>query len=118
MVCAMFQKHVVHLDVVSAYLHANLPGPARYITLWGDEKNVVRQLFKAVNGIDKAAQIWNKHYNKFMLTEGFVRSSRDNCLYIQPDSSVQSSLYVDDILASADPNKKDELDRFVRKVQK
>ena len=117
-VCAMFQKHVIHLDVVSAYLHANLTGPARYITLWGDEKNVVRQLFKAVNGIDNAAQIWNKHYNKFMLAEGFVRSSRDNCLYIHPDSSVQSSLYVDDILASADPDKKEELDRFVKKVQK
>ena len=35
-VCAMFQKHILHLDVQTAYLHANLPGPARYITLWGD----------------------------------------------------------------------------------
>ena len=34
-ICAMYHKHLVHLDVVSAYLHANLTGPARYISLWG-----------------------------------------------------------------------------------
>ena len=37
-ISAMYHKHLVHLDVVSAYLHATLTGPARYITLWGDEK--------------------------------------------------------------------------------
>ena len=117
-VCAMFQKHLIHLDVVSAYLYANLPGPAQYITLWGDKKHMVRQLFKVVNGIDNAAQLWNKQYDKLMITEGFLRSSRDNCLYIHPETSVQSSLYVDDVLASADVNRKEELDKFVKKVQK
>ena len=32
-ISAMFHKHLQHLDMVSAYLHANLTGPARYITL-------------------------------------------------------------------------------------
>ena len=116
--CAMFHKHLLHLDVVSAYLHANLKGPARYITLWGDEKGMMRQLFKAVNGIDNAAQIWNKHYDQFMISEGFFRSSRDNCIYIHPETNVQSSLYVDDVLASSDPDKRQLLDncKFVRKV--
>ena len=113
---AMLNKHLIQIDVVSAYLHANLTGPARYITLWGDEKGMVRQLFKAVNGVDNAAQIWNKHYNRFMIDEGFVPSSRDACLYIHPSSSVQSSLYVDDILAAADPDKKHLLDKFVKKL--
>ena len=67
---------------------------------------MMRQLFKAVNGIDNAAQIWNKHYDQFMISEGFLRSSRDNCIYIHPDTNVQSSLYVDDVLASSDPDKK------------
>ena len=116
--CAMFHIHLLHLDVVSAYLHANLKDPARYITLWGDEKGMMRQLFKAVNGIDNAAQLWNKHYDHFMMDEGFLRSSRDNCIYIHPETNVQSSLYVDDVLAASDPDKRVLLDKFVRKVQK
>ena len=68
--------------------------------------------------IDNAAQLWNKHYDRFMMKEGFHRSSRDNCIYIHPSTSVQSSLYVDDVLAAADPDKKVELDRFVKRVQR
>ena len=79
---------------------------------------MVRQLFKAMNGVDNVAQIWNKHFHHFMDHEGFVRTSRDNCIYTHSKLSVQSSLYVDDILASADPDKKYQLDLFVRKVQK
>ena len=61
-VSAMYNKHLMHLDVVSAYLHAMLTGPPRYITLWGDEPGYVRQLFKAMNSVDSAAQMWNKHF--------------------------------------------------------
>ena len=84
----------------------------------GAEKGMIRQLFKAVNGIDGAAQLWNMHYDNFMLQEGFLRSTRDNCIYFQPESTVQSSLYVDDVLASAAAHKKHELDKFVKRVQK
>ena len=45
-------------------------------------------------------------------------TSRDACIYMHPTSSVQSSLYVDDILASADSDKKGQLNLFVKKVQK
>ena len=38
--CAMYHKHLLHLDVVSAYLHAPLKGPPRYITLWGMKKDL------------------------------------------------------------------------------
>ena len=78
---------------------------------------MVRQLFKAVNSIDNAAQLWNKHYDHFMIGEGFFRSSRDDCIYIHPETNVQSSLYVDDVLAASDPDKRHLLDKFVRKVQ-
>ena len=102
----MFHKHLVHLDVVSAYLHAALTGPPSYISLWGDEEGMVRQLFKAMNGVDSAAEMWNRRFHNFMESEGFLRTSRDACIYVHPTSSVQSSLYVDDILASADHDKK------------
>ena len=92
--------------------------PPRFITLWGGEPGTVRQLFKAMNGVDNAAQLWNKHFHKFMLQEGFIRTSRDYCIYTHPASSVQSSLYVDDILASSDPDKKHQLDKFVKRVQR
>ena len=116
-ISAMFHKHLMHSDVVSAYLHASLTGPARYIILWGDEKGMVRQLFKAMNGIDNAAQIWNKHFHSFMMQEGFMHASRDSCIYVHPTTSVQSSLCVDDIAASADADKKHQLDKFVKRVQ-
>ena len=99
-------------------MHSLATGPPRYITLWGDEQGFVRELFKAMNGIDNAAQIWNKHFHSFMIREGFIRTSRDDCLYVHPNNSVQSSVYVDDIIASSDPDKKAELDKFVGKLQK
>jgi len=69
------------------------------------ERDDEATIFKAVNGIDNAAQLWNKHYDHFMMDEGFLRSSRDNCIYIHPETNVQSSVYVDDVLASSDPDK-------------
>ena len=39
-------------------------------------------------------------------------------MYVHPTSLVQSLLYVDDILASADHDKKAQLDLFVKKIQK
>ena len=66
----------------------------------------MRQLFKAMNGVDNAAQLWNKHFHGFMMQEGFKQTSRDDCIYTHPKSSVQASLYVDDILASSDSDKK------------
>ena len=74
-------------------------------------------MFKAMNGIDNAAQVWNKHFHSFMMKENFVRISRDDCIYVHPTTSIQSCLYVDDILASADPDKNQELDQFVKRVQ-
>ena len=105
------------LDIVSAYLHAVLIGEPRFITLWGDEQGTVRQLFKAMNGVDNAAQLWNKHFHGFMMQEGFKQTSRDDCIYTHPKSSVQASLYVDDILASSDSDKKFQLEKFIKKVQ-
>ena len=66
----MHNKHLLHLDIVSAYLHAVLTGPPRFIALWKDKPGTVRQLFKAMNGVDNAAQLWSKHFHKFMLQEG------------------------------------------------
>ena len=69
-----------------------------------------------MNGVDNVVQIWNKHFHAFMEQEDFVRTSRDNCIYVHPPTSVQSCLYVDDIMASADADKKKELDQFVKRV--
>ena len=77
---------------------------------------MVRQLFK-VNGVDNAAQVWNKHYHKFMMEEGFLRTNRDDCIYIHPSSTVACSLYVDDILAASDQDKNNQLLKFIQRVQ-
>ena len=46
-----------------------------------------------------------------------MRTSRDDCVYVHPSTSTESSVYVDDILASADSDKKHELDKFIKQVQ-
>ena len=102
----MYHKHLLHLDIISAYLHATLTGPPRYITLWGDEEEYVRQLFKAMNGADSAAQVWIFHFHAFMERDGFLCTSRDARLFVHPTTLIQNSLYVDDILASADSDQK------------
>ena len=71
----MYNNHLLHLDVVSADLHTVLTGSPWYITLWDDAAGFVRQLIKAMNGMDNAAQIWNKHFHAFMMQEGFIRTS-------------------------------------------
>ena len=96
---------------------STLKGALRYVALWGDEKGMVRQLYKAMNGVDNAAQVWNKHYHKFMMDEGFLRTSRDDCIYIHLSSTVTCSLYVDDILVASDQNKRNQLMRLIRRVQ-
>ena len=42
---------------------------------------------------------------------------QDDCIYVHPTSTVTCSLYVDDILAAADANKRAQLLQFVNKVQ-
>ena len=53
-----------------------------------------------------------------MLDEGFLRTSRDDCIYVHPTSTVTCSLYVDDILAAADPHYKAQLLKFIKRVQR
>ena len=60
----------------------------------GDEPGYVWQLFKAINGVDSAAQMWNKHFHHFMENEGFIHTTRDAYINVHPTTSVQSSLYV------------------------
>ena len=90
----------------------------RYIALWGMRKGLLYiYIYKAMNRVYNAAQIWNKHYHRFMVDEGFLRSPRDDCIYVHPTSTVTCSLYVDDILAASDRDKRSQLMKFIRQVQ-
>ena len=70
-----------------------------------------------MNGVDSAAQMWNKHFHKFMENKGLMCTTRDAYIYVHPATPVQSSLYVDDILASADPDKMKHLNLVVKRLQ-
>ena len=101
----MKHKFLVHTDVVSAYLHAPLDGDPIYITLpkgMNDPQGMVRQLYKALNGIDRAGQLWHNHYDNFIIQQGFERNSRDHCLCSNQKTGVDSTryVYVDDILSA------------------
>ena len=65
-----------------------------------DPQGKVRQLYKALNGIDRAGQLWHNHYDKFIVQQGFERNSRDHCLCSNQKTGVDSARYVDDILSA------------------
>ena len=115
-VCAMKHRTLVHSDVVSAYLHAHMTGPTKYIRLPGDEKGMARILYKALNGVDNAGQLWHKHYDKFMHQEGFMKNCTDPCLYHHSTNGLQGARYVDDILSSCDPGTEEGLQKFLKKL--
>ena len=64
--------------------------------------NLVRQLLRALYGHPRAGQLWNVDLIQFMLGEGFIQCSRDECLFIHPKLIFLLLLYVDDLLGACE----------------
>ena len=76
-------------------IHVRLPN------ICGEDRLLVRQLFKALYGHPKAGQLWNKVFVKFLIGKGFQQSSKDKCLFFNLSLFIFLVLYVDDLLAVA-----------------
>ena len=89
-----------HTDVVSAFIQAKMEGEV-YVKLpefCGDEKGMVRQLYRALNGVTKAVQLWHKTLVEFMNKENFTPNPRDPCVLVNLSLGIFCAVYVDDIL--------------------
>ena len=100
----MFLKHT---DVVSAFIQADMEGEVYVILpeICGDPPGMVRQLFRALNGVKRASQLWHKRLHEFMLNEKFSPNPRDPCVYASNDKKIYCAVYVDDILSAGKEEK-------------
>ena len=96
------------MDVKTAFLHGNLEQELYMEQPEGYEENTARdqvcRLNKSLYGLKQAPRQWNKRFNVFIMSQGFIRSEQDSCVYIKeigPEDYVYLLLYVDDILLAA-----------------
>nr|GEU48166.1 retrovirus-related Pol polyprotein from transposon TNT 1-94 [Tanacetum cinerariifolium] len=90
------------LDVKTAFLHKNLKEviymrqPPGY-----QQGNKVCLLKKSLYGLKQSPRQWYRRFDEYMLSNGFKRSSYDNCVYYRsyaPGEYIYLLLYVDDML--------------------
>ena len=96
------------MDVKTVFLHGNLEQELYMEQPEGYEENTARdqvcRLNKSLYGLKQAPRQWNKRFNVFIMSQGFIRSEQDSCVYIKeigPEDYVYLLLYVDDILLAA-----------------
>nr|GEV83383.1 retrovirus-related Pol polyprotein from transposon TNT 1-94 [Tanacetum cinerariifolium] len=92
------------IDVKKTFLHENLEEviymrqPSGY-----EQGNKVCLLKKSLYGLKQSPRQWYKRFDEYMLSNGFKRSSYDNCVYYKsyaPGEYIYLLLYVDDILTA------------------
>ena len=103
---AVQEDMIVHqMDFDTAYLNADLDvdvyvkQPDGFV----EKPNMVWKLKKSLYGLKQSGRMWNSLLNKFLTSEGFVRSMTDPCLYTYFDgkNTVNIIVWVDDLLIAA-----------------
>ena len=99
-VAAARDLELLHLDVKTAFLHADVEEeiyvhPPQGLDV---DKDKVLRLLKALYGLRQASRQWNKTIHRILLKLGFTQSEADPCLYVYSDGDVFMLIYVDDIL--------------------
>lgn len=110
---AHFDMELQQMDVKTAFLHGNLD---EFIVMEQPEGFVdkkypdrVCRLKKSLYGLKQSPRQWNKRFDDFVRSKGYVRSDYDSCVYFKKNEKeeyVYMLLYVDDILI-ASTNKSD-----------
>ena len=114
------RMHIHHLDVCTAYLHAEIaeeiyvekePGHR------GDLSKVYR-LLKSMYGLRSSARTWYNKIKSILMGLGFKRSSWDTCVFQfrRGGGRIIIGLYVDDLLVMS--NDEHMLNEFKRKLDR
>lgn len=103
-----FDMELQQMDVKTAFLHGYLDEdiymeqPEGYEDKDYPEK--VCLLKRSLYGLRQSPRQWNTRFDEFIVSQGFVRSEYDICVYYkeyEEDSYVYLLLYVDDILLAS-----------------
>ena len=93
------------LDIKAAFLNGELEETVFMEPPEGSEidKNSVLQLWKSLYGLKQSARCFNKAFDTWIRSEGFIASRADPCLYIFKDAStiLLLSVHVDDQLVAS-----------------
>ena len=96
------------LDVKTAFLHGTLEEEIYMeqpegFQVKGKEDHVCL-LHKALYGLKQAPRQWNKGFDQFVVSHGFMKSEYDHCVYIKKLTNgtyIYLLLYVDDMLVAS-----------------
>lgn len=97
---------VTQLDVKNAFLNGTLKEEIYMIPPKGMhvKPNLVCKLNKTLYGLKQAPIEWNRKFDNFVKTLGYVRCEADRCMYVRRQGNSVSYLlvYVDDIIVAAE----------------
>ncbi|MCO5587971.1 hypothetical protein L7F22_041924 [Adiantum nelumboides] len=116
---------LIQMDVKIAFLHGDLEEDVYMVQPEGFEikpekptkGEMVCRLQKAPYGLKQGSRKWYQKFDKYMQSQGYVRSQEDHCLYTQnlsDDSLIILILYVDDMLIAE--KSKDEIKNLERAI--
>lgn len=105
LICAVENNwEIGQMDVPAAFLNSDLETEVYIRPPKGlDIKYKALKLNKALYGLKKSPQVWNKNFNTFAIKNNCVRSKSDCCLYC--GNKVWMIIYVDDILVTGEKRK-------------
>eukprot|EP00253_Pinus_taeda_P013465 PITA_13465 len=101
---ALLNLELEQLDVKTTFLHGDLneeiymEQPEGFVQ--GCSKRLVCKLRKSLYGLRQSPRQWYKKFDSFMVSQNFIRSEYDHCVYFKSFNSIFIilALYVDDML--------------------
>ena len=103
-IAAYDNLHIHQMDVVSAYLAGELEEeiyiePPEGLPYASNRSiRMVCCLIKGLYGLKQSGQIWNNTFRATLTSLGFARLPGDNSVFLNRNSGVIITLYVDDLL--------------------
>eukprot|EP00253_Pinus_taeda_P024271 PITA_24271 len=104
---ALLNLELEQLDVKTTFLHGDLNGeiymeqPEGFVR--GCSRRLVCKLKKSLYGLRESPKQWYKKFDPFMMSQNFIRSEYDHCVYFKNFNGIFIilALYVDDMLIAS-----------------
>ena len=104
---SLLNLELEQLDVKTTFLHGDLneeiymEQPEGFVR--GRSRRLVCKLRKSLYGLRQSPRQWYKKFDSFMVSQNFIRSEYDHCVYFKSfnDMFIILALYVDDMLIAS-----------------
>lgn len=104
---ALLDLELEQLDVKTTFLHGDLDEeiymdqPEGFVQ--GRSRRLVCKLRKSLDGLRQSPRQWYKKFDSFMMSQNFIRSEYDRCVYFKSFNGIFIILvlYVDDMLIAS-----------------